>query len=112
MQIATWIYHGLDPKTGEEYELRNRMLRKAANMLERLGNVLYSTGAAIAGLLVLFLLFALAEAQPDDDLACRARPLGMFWLEHKVRGVDEDIEVGCGRFGRRRCYRDCKKRHS
>jgi hypothetical protein len=26
---ATRIYHDFDPKTGEEYELRDRMLRKA-----------------------------------------------------------------------------------
>jgi hypothetical protein len=27
--IATRIYHDFDPKTGREYELRDRMLRKA-----------------------------------------------------------------------------------
>ena len=27
--IATRVYHDFDPKTGEEYELRDRMLRKA-----------------------------------------------------------------------------------
>ena len=27
--IATRIYHDFDPMTGEEYELRDRMLRKA-----------------------------------------------------------------------------------
>jgi hypothetical protein len=27
--IATRHYHDLDPKTGQEYELRDRMLRKA-----------------------------------------------------------------------------------
>jgi hypothetical protein len=27
--IAIRIYHDLDPKTGEEYELRDRVLRKA-----------------------------------------------------------------------------------
>jgi hypothetical protein len=27
--IATRVYHDFDPKTGQEYELRDRMLRKA-----------------------------------------------------------------------------------
>lgn len=82
--LATRVYHDFDPKTGEEYELRDRMYREASGS---------------------FVLMVAGEKPGDPEVAKSLSLEGVFeWLRDCPEQIERRVESGS------KVYAFCKRR--